>query len=203
MHRSRARALSAPATATTSPSSHSSTSPATFRDGQEHAGIISHGAKLVYAYAEANRTESQLHSPAGLRGAYIAMGSKHLGGDINLSWPTSAIAVTGPDVAATIVFRNQIERSDDPALRAPASCRTMRSGSPTPTSRPRAAISTKLSTRATRGQGLFAPSKCYGIRQSGHRQEARQYPSVTVQAAVPVAGSGNQKMLRTGDQLWT
>jgi len=82
---------------------------------QEHAGIISHGAKLVYAYAEATVPKVSCIIRRAYGGAYIAMGSKHLGGDINLSWPTSAIAVTGPDVAATIVFRNQIERSDDPA----------------------------------------------------------------------------------------
>jgi acetyl-CoA carboxylase carboxyltransferase component len=46
-------------------------------------------------------------------GAYIAMGSKHLGGDVNLSWPTGSIAVTGPDAAVNIVFRSQLEKSPD------------------------------------------------------------------------------------------
>src|SRR5438105_1346736 len=57
---------------------------------QKHAGIISHGAKLVYAYAEATVPKVSCIVRRAYGGAYIAMGSKHLGGDINLSWPTCA-----------------------------------------------------------------------------------------------------------------
>ena len=63
---------------------------------QEHGGIITHGAKLVYAYAEATVPKVTLILRKAYGGAYIAMGSKHLGADINLSWPTGSIAVTGP-----------------------------------------------------------------------------------------------------------
>jgi acetyl-CoA carboxylase carboxyltransferase component len=82
---------------------------------QEHAGIITHGAKLVYAYAEATVPKVTCVIRRAYGGAYIAMGSKHLGGDVNLSWPTGTIAVTGPDVAAAIVFRREMERAEDPA----------------------------------------------------------------------------------------
>jgi propionyl-CoA carboxylase beta chain len=81
---------------------------------QEYAGIISHGAKLVFAYAEATVPKVTCILRKAYGGAYVAMGSKHLGGDVNLSWPTGRIAVTGPDAAVPIVFRSQIERADDP-----------------------------------------------------------------------------------------
>jgi propionyl-CoA carboxylase beta chain len=86
---------------------------------QEYAGIISHGAKLVFAYAEATVPKVTCILRKAYGGAYVAMGSKHLGGDVNLAWPTGAIAVTGPDAAAPIIFRAQIERAEDqPAERA-------------------------------------------------------------------------------------
>jgi propionyl-CoA carboxylase beta chain len=82
---------------------------------QEYAGIITHGAKLVFSYAEATVPKITCILRKAYGGAYVAMGSKHLGGDVNLSWPTGAIAVTGPDAAAPIIFRSQIERAEDPA----------------------------------------------------------------------------------------
>ncbi len=82
---------------------------------QEYGGIISHGAKLVFSYAEATVPKVTCILRRAFGGAYVAMGSKHLGGDINFAWPTGSIAVTGPDAAVNIVFRNQIERAEDPA----------------------------------------------------------------------------------------
>jgi acetyl-CoA carboxylase carboxyltransferase component len=80
---------------------------------QEHGGIITHGAKLVYAYAEATVPKVTCIIRKAYGGAYIAMGSKHLGGDVNLAWPTGSIAVTGPDAAVGIVFRSQLELAPD------------------------------------------------------------------------------------------
>jgi propionyl-CoA carboxylase beta chain len=80
---------------------------------QEWGGIISHGAKLVYAYAEATVPKITCILRKAFGGAYIAMGSKHLGADVNLAWPTGSIAVTGPDAAVSIVFRSQIEKAPD------------------------------------------------------------------------------------------
>ena len=82
---------------------------------QEHGGIITHGAKLVYAYAEATVPKVTVILRKAFGGGYIAMGSKHLGSDVNFAWPTGSIAVTGPDAAAGIVFRAQLEL--DPASR--------------------------------------------------------------------------------------
>ena len=80
---------------------------------QEYGGIISHGAKLVYAYAEATVPKVTCVLRKAYGGAYIAMGSKHLGGDVNFAWPAGSIAVTGPDAAVNIVFRAQIEKDPD------------------------------------------------------------------------------------------
>ncbi len=80
---------------------------------QEYGGIISHGAKLVYAYAEATVPKVTCILRKAYGGAYIAMGSKHLGGDVNLAWPSGSIAVTGPDAAVNIVFRSQIQQAPE------------------------------------------------------------------------------------------
>src|SRR3990172_5844181 len=82
--------------------------------GQEHGGIIVHGAKLLYAYAEATVPRVTVILRKDYGGAYLVMGSKHLRADINYAWPGAEIAVTGPDAAANIVFRREIEAASDP-----------------------------------------------------------------------------------------
>lgn len=81
---------------------------------QEHGGIIRHGAKLLYAYAEATVPKINVILRKAYGGAYIAMSSKHLGADIVYAWPTAEIAVMGPDGAANIIFKNDIKTADDP-----------------------------------------------------------------------------------------
>ncbi len=86
---------------------------------QEHAGIIRRGAKLIYAYAEATVPKITVITRKAFGGAYDVMGSKHLGADINVAWPTAQIAVMGAQGAANILHRKQIETADDPeAVRA-------------------------------------------------------------------------------------
>jgi propionyl-CoA carboxylase beta chain len=82
--------------------------------GQEYGGIIIHGAKLLYAYAEATVPKVTVILRKDYGGAYLVMGSKHLRADINYAWPGAEIAVTGPDAAANIVFRREIEAATDP-----------------------------------------------------------------------------------------
>lgn len=72
---------------------------------QEHDGIIKHGAKLLYAYAEATVPKVTVITRKAYGGAYIVMNSKHLGGDINYAWANAEIAVMGPKGAAQILFR--------------------------------------------------------------------------------------------------
>ncbi len=87
--------------------------------GQEHAGIIRRGAKLIYAYAEATVPKITIVTRKAFGGAYDVMGSKHLGADINVAWPTAQIAVMGAQGAANILHRKAIAAADDPeALRA-------------------------------------------------------------------------------------
>jgi acetyl-CoA carboxylase carboxyltransferase component len=85
--------------------------------GQELGGIIVHGAKLLYAYAEATVPRVTIILRKDYGGAYLVMGSKHLRADINLAWPGAEIAVTGPDAAANIIFRREIEGASDPESR--------------------------------------------------------------------------------------
>jgi acetyl-CoA carboxylase carboxyltransferase component len=84
---------------------------------QEHGGVIRHGAKLAYAYSEATVPKVTLILRKAYGGAYIVMGSKHLGGDVNYAWPNAEIAVMGPDGAVNIVFAKEIQADKDPAAR--------------------------------------------------------------------------------------
>ncbi|MEU0030552.1 acyl-CoA carboxylase subunit beta [Streptomyces sp. NPDC006335] len=86
---------------------------------QEQAGIIRRGAKLLYAYAEATVPKVTVVVRKAYGGGYAVMGSKHLGADINLAWPTARIAVMGAEGAVGVLHRRELAASDDPeALRA-------------------------------------------------------------------------------------
>ncbi|MCX7843175.1 MAG: methylmalonyl-CoA carboxyltransferase [Clostridia bacterium] len=82
--------------------------------GQEHSGVIRHGAKLLYAFSEATVPKINVIVRKAYGGAYIAMNSKHLGADMVFAWPTAEIAVMGPDGAANIIFRKEIADAEDP-----------------------------------------------------------------------------------------
>jgi acetyl-CoA carboxylase carboxyltransferase component len=81
---------------------------------QEHNGIITSGAKLVFAYAEATVPKLTVTTRKSYGGAYCVMSSKHLRGDLNLAWPTAEIAVMGPEGAVEIIYRRDLKASDDP-----------------------------------------------------------------------------------------
>jgi propionyl-CoA carboxylase beta chain len=80
---------------------------------QEYGGIIVHGAKLVYAYAEATVPKITVILRKAFGGAYDAMGSKHLRADVNYSWPSGEIAVVGPEPAVNILHRSRLQESPD------------------------------------------------------------------------------------------
>jgi acetyl-CoA carboxylase carboxyltransferase component len=84
---------------------------------QEWGGIIRHGAKLLYAYAEATVPKLTVITRKAYGGAYDVMASKPLRADINFAWPTAEIAVMGPQGAVNIIFRKEIEKAGDPAAR--------------------------------------------------------------------------------------
>ena len=81
---------------------------------QEHAGVIRHGAKVLYAYSEATVPKITVIIRKAYGGGYIAMSSRHLRADFVFAWPSAEIAVMGPEGAANIIFRKEIMSSDDP-----------------------------------------------------------------------------------------
>jgi len=80
---------------------------------EEQGGIIRHGAKFIYAYAEATVPKLTVITRKAYGGAYIVMSSKHLRGDINYAWPTAEIAVMGPEGAVNIIYREAIAEAKD------------------------------------------------------------------------------------------
>lgn len=80
---------------------------------QEHAGVIRHGAKVLYAYSEATVPKITVILRKAYGGGYIAMNSRHLGADFVFAWPSAEIAVMGPEGAANIIFRKEIEEAED------------------------------------------------------------------------------------------
>ncbi|MDR2119008.1 MAG: acyl-CoA carboxylase subunit beta [Tannerellaceae bacterium] len=85
---------------------------------QEHAGVIRHGAKVLYAYSEATVPKITVILRKAYGGGYIAMNSRHLGADFMFAWPSAEIAVMGPEGAANIIFRKEImEAEDEDAMR--------------------------------------------------------------------------------------
>jgi acetyl-CoA carboxylase carboxyltransferase component len=85
---------------------------------QEFDGIIRNGAKLLYAYCEANVPKITVITRKAYGGAYDVMCSKHIRSDINLAWPSSELAVMGPDGAVNIIFRKEIRAADDQLAKA-------------------------------------------------------------------------------------
>jgi propionyl-CoA carboxylase beta chain len=86
---------------------------------QEYGGIIRHGAKLLYAFAEATVPKLTVITRKAYGGAYCVMASKHIRTDANFAWPTAEIAVMGPEGAVNILYRRELEQAEDPAaLRA-------------------------------------------------------------------------------------
>jgi acetyl-CoA carboxylase carboxyltransferase component len=80
---------------------------------QEHAGVIRHGAKMLYAYSEATVPKITVILRKAYGGGYIAMNSRHLGADFMFAWPSAEIAVMGPEGAANIIFRKEIMEAED------------------------------------------------------------------------------------------
>ena len=86
---------------------------------QEHGGIIRHGAKLLYAFAEATVPKITVITRKAYGGAYCVMASKHIRTDFNYAWPSAEIAVMGPEGAVNILYKRELDRASDPAaLRA-------------------------------------------------------------------------------------
>jgi acetyl-CoA carboxylase carboxyltransferase component len=85
---------------------------------QEYNGIIRHGAKLLYAFAEATVPKLTVITRKAYGGAYDVMSSKHIGGDFNYAWPSAEIAVMGPQAAVSIIFKREIAAASEPLKKA-------------------------------------------------------------------------------------
>ena len=127
-------------------------------------GIIKHGAKLLYAYAEATVPKITVVTRKAYGGAYVVMGSKHLRTDINLAWPSAEIAVMGPDAAVNIIHRRQLRRRQRPR-RDP---RRAHRGVPRQLREPLPGRRTRLHRRRNRPR-----------RRPGHGSSTRSTPSRT------------------------
>ena len=111
---------------------------------QEYGGIIRHGAKLLFAFAEATVPKVTVITRKAYGGAYCVMSSKHIRTDVNFAWPTAEIAVMGPEGAVNILYKREIDAAADPdALRARARRRVPREVRQPVRRRRRAASSTK------------------------------------------------------------
>ncbi len=84
---------------------------------QEYRGIIRHGSKLLYAFAEATVPRVTVITRKAYGGAYVVMNSRHIGADFVVAWPTAEIAVMGPEAAVNLLFRRELAEAPDPAAR--------------------------------------------------------------------------------------
>ncbi|MPZ19104.1 MAG: methylmalonyl-CoA carboxyltransferase [Luteitalea sp.] len=87
---------------------------------QEYGGIIRHGAKLLYAFAEASVPKVTVITRKAYGGAYCVMASKHLRTDVNLAWPSAEIAVMGPEAAVGVLYKREIEAAENPEVQRAA-----------------------------------------------------------------------------------
>ena len=146
---------------------------------QEFGGIIRHGAKLLYAYAEATVPKVTVITRKAYGGAYCVMGSKHIRTDINLAWPTAEIAVMGPEGAVNIVYRRELAAAADrDAVRAQKTDEFRERFA-----NPFIAAERRLHRRrhrAARNPPARDPRLAHAGKQSGHHaaQETRQHPAL-------------------------
>ena len=162
--------------------------------GQEWNGIIRRGAKLLYAYAEATVPMVTVITRKAYGGAYCVMGSKHLGADVNLAWPTAQIAVMGAQGAANILYRGVLADAaaageDVDAVRAREDHR-VRGHLRQPVHRGRAGLRRRR-RRAVRDPGRDHQGAAPAADQAGDpaAQEARQHPALSM----PGRGSGHSR----------
>jgi acetyl-CoA carboxylase carboxyltransferase component len=132
---------------------------------QEYGGIIKHGAKLLYAYAECTVPKVTIITRKAYGGAYDVMSSKHLRGDVNIAWPSAEIAVMGPKGAVEIIFREK--RTIRPSW--PSAKPSTRKSSPTRSWQVRVASSTTSSCRTPPASASPVRWPCCATRNSTTR----------------------------------
>ena len=147
---------------------------------QEWNGIIRRGAKLIYAYSEATVPLVTIITRKAYGGAYDVMGSKHLGADINLAWPTAQIAVMGAQGAVNILYRSELKDADDPEATRGAADRRLRPGARQPLHRGRARLHRRGDQPARDpDRDRPRPAAAQVEARDAAGEEAREHPAVT------------------------
>ena len=148
---------------------------------QEYGGIIRHGAKLLFAFAEATVPKVTVITRKAYGGAYCVMSSKHIRTDVNFAWPTAEIAVMGAEGAVNILYKRELDAAADvAAARAARDRRVPREVRQPLRGRASAASSTKSSGRGRRAPKLIAALAALETKRDKQpAEEARQHPAVT------------------------
>ncbi|HLV25118.1 MAG TPA: acyl-CoA carboxylase subunit beta [Gemmatimonadales bacterium] len=145
--------------------------------GQEHGGIIKHGAKLLYAYCEATVPKLTVITRKAYGGAYDVMSSKHIRGDYNVAWPSAEIAVMGPKGAVEILYRKEIAASDDPVAATDAKIEEYRERFAHPyIAAGRGYLDDVIDPRETRPRLISALESLQGKRDSNPRKKHGTMP---------------------------
>ncbi|BCS35202.1 methylmalonyl-CoA carboxyltransferase [Luteitalea sp. TBR-22] len=134
---------------------------------QEFGGIIRHGAKLLYAYAEATVPKITVVTRKAYGGAYCVMSSKHLRTDVNLAWPTAELAVMGPEGAVNILYKREIETAADPVAARAARVEEFREAFANPyVAATRGFLDEVIAPRTTRMRICRALERLHGKRET-------------------------------------
>ncbi len=146
---------------------------------QEWGGIIRHGAKLLYAFAEATVPKLTVITRKAYGGAYDVMSSKHLLADFNFAWPTSEVAVMGPEGAVNIIYRRDIAGSPTPEERRKKLMDDYKARFANPyTAAERGYIDDVIVPHETRPKLIAALRTLQSKREPGPEAQARQHPAV-------------------------
>jgi propionyl-CoA carboxylase beta chain len=134
---------------------------------QEFGGVIRHGAKLLYAFAEATVPKVTIITRKAYGGAYCVMSSKHLRTDVNFAWPTAEIAVMGPEGAVNVLYRRELEQAADPAAARAARIEEFREKLANPyVAASRGFVDEVIRPGTTRRKVINALSRLQGKRES-------------------------------------
>ena len=154
---------------------------------QEYGGIIKHGAKLLFAFAEATVPKVTLITRKAYGGAYDVMSSKHLRGDVNFAWPSAEIAVMGPKGAVEIIFRADL--GDAAAIEARTEEYREKFANPF-VAASRGFIDDVIQPRDTRRRLCRALAMLRGKQLANPPEKARQHPAVTYSDGSPLCDGG-------------
>ncbi len=145
--------------------------------GQEYGGVIRHGAKLLYAYSEANVPKIALILRKAYGGAYLAMSSKALGADLVYAWPNAEIAVMGPEGAANIIFRKDIAAAENPPEKRQEKIAEYRDKFANPyVAASRGLVDDVIDPRQTRISLINALESCATKRENRYRKKHGNFP---------------------------